>query len=723
MEYVNNPFPFGDHIVGPFDPPLGYGVSSSFAQCNPPADPYFIAYPSNELSAYPGFYSHAGPFEDYDEYVENLSRPRLTKEQVETLEAQFQAHPKPNSNVKRQLAVQTNLTLPRVANWFQNRRAKAKQQKRQEEYEKMQAMKTSVKKKDEDCSSSVDSDLSSSRKNEKQNEETTPKPAQEQVVLMQQSDTPYPMPFETQSNASHSIPKADVTSSPHHDFDSRVKAVVDKTKMTRKLVEDDGFQVQQVDKLLENNNNDLPTVPESAPPTWELSTYPNHAFNTKTIGTRHRPSSEALIAFDSPELWSRESSIIEQPLLRVSYSTCDARSPLPDSSLYSNIQPFLPTEASNFGAPGMSLQRREPCSSEQMEFPNLSNHHEIMSAAEQPPEKGFQDPQIAPQINKTFPRHRDKKPDLAARRKRPRPAAIGIGGPSRSLIGPSSMSPTTRAPTWGISHSLRHAKSSQNLGSGLSPRYAGVRKISAPLRSPLGIAASSELTEASCSNADFTVPPLVTTSMAPPTPLTPDDLQYLLPPTPNDAHYCLSPTDEMQFSRLFPASHSLDGHSPPRTPHHPDTLSQLQYHSSRPQIAPSAISTAYETYSLPATHGSILTGLWAEGSLVPGSISVPEVHMSKPTHISPITQHNHLGRTNIAAEESWSSFSPPQHHMKRSDSPLSQNTSAPLAREITAEFMIEEFPNQQEAHRLAAQQLSSEKPKSYMFTNRTPNDF
>ena len=55
------------------------------------------------------------PIMDYDEYVENLSRPRLTKDQVEVLETQFQAHPKPNSNVKRQLAAQTNLSLPRVA--------------------------------------------------------------------------------------------------------------------------------------------------------------------------------------------------------------------------------------------------------------------------------------------------------------------------------------------------------------------------------------------------------------------------------------------------------------------------------------------------------------------------------------------------------------------------------------------------------------------------------
>lgn len=53
--------------------------------------------------------------EDYEEGTENLTRPRLTKDQVDILEAQFQAHPKPNSMVKRQLASQTKLTLPRVA--------------------------------------------------------------------------------------------------------------------------------------------------------------------------------------------------------------------------------------------------------------------------------------------------------------------------------------------------------------------------------------------------------------------------------------------------------------------------------------------------------------------------------------------------------------------------------------------------------------------------------
>lgn len=75
-----------------------------------PIDGYMYPHPRMEMIDY-----YHQPIMDYDEYTENLSRPRLTKEQVETLEAQFQAHPKPSSNVKRQLAAQTNLSLPRVA--------------------------------------------------------------------------------------------------------------------------------------------------------------------------------------------------------------------------------------------------------------------------------------------------------------------------------------------------------------------------------------------------------------------------------------------------------------------------------------------------------------------------------------------------------------------------------------------------------------------------------
>ena len=53
--------------------------------------------------------------EELEEVGEVSTRPRLTKEQAEVLEAHFQANHKPNSMVKRQLAMQTKLTMSRVA--------------------------------------------------------------------------------------------------------------------------------------------------------------------------------------------------------------------------------------------------------------------------------------------------------------------------------------------------------------------------------------------------------------------------------------------------------------------------------------------------------------------------------------------------------------------------------------------------------------------------------
>lgn len=67
------------------------------------------------------------------------SKPRLSKDEVERLEKIFQENPKPSSSVKAQLAEELGLERPRINNWFQNRRAKAKQERKQEEYEARRA--------------------------------------------------------------------------------------------------------------------------------------------------------------------------------------------------------------------------------------------------------------------------------------------------------------------------------------------------------------------------------------------------------------------------------------------------------------------------------------------------------------------------------------------------------------------------------------------------------
>lgn len=80
-----------------------------------PHQPSYDSFYNDYSAEYTEFGTHGSLQDEYEEGTENLTRPRLTKEQVDVLEAQFQAHPKPNSMVKRQLALQTKLTLPRVA--------------------------------------------------------------------------------------------------------------------------------------------------------------------------------------------------------------------------------------------------------------------------------------------------------------------------------------------------------------------------------------------------------------------------------------------------------------------------------------------------------------------------------------------------------------------------------------------------------------------------------
>ncbi|KAK0618547.1 hypothetical protein B0T17DRAFT_592285 [Bombardia bombarda] len=66
-------------------------------------------------------------------------KPRLAKDEVELLEREFSKNPKPNSSTKRELAEQMGVEVPRINNWFQNRRAKEKQMRKTAEFEAQQA--------------------------------------------------------------------------------------------------------------------------------------------------------------------------------------------------------------------------------------------------------------------------------------------------------------------------------------------------------------------------------------------------------------------------------------------------------------------------------------------------------------------------------------------------------------------------------------------------------
>ncbi|PBP28301.1 hypothetical protein BUE80_DR000643 [Diplocarpon rosae] len=69
----------------------------------------------------------------------NETKPRLGKDEVDILEREFKKNPKPTTLTKRQFAEDMGVDLARINNWFQNRRAKRKQEKKQEAYEAGQA--------------------------------------------------------------------------------------------------------------------------------------------------------------------------------------------------------------------------------------------------------------------------------------------------------------------------------------------------------------------------------------------------------------------------------------------------------------------------------------------------------------------------------------------------------------------------------------------------------
>ncbi|KAH6606542.1 homeobox [Trichoderma cornu-damae] len=66
------------------------------------------------------------------------SKPRLSKEEVEVLEAEFQKNHKPNSSTKKALAESMRVDHARINNWFQNRRAREKKENNIREYEARQ---------------------------------------------------------------------------------------------------------------------------------------------------------------------------------------------------------------------------------------------------------------------------------------------------------------------------------------------------------------------------------------------------------------------------------------------------------------------------------------------------------------------------------------------------------------------------------------------------------
>jgi hypothetical protein len=126
-----------DHFTQSQWPTWGYAGADPFSSYSQlPTYPSYLA--DSIEAAYQSSQEHLLHNHQMSRATE--SKPRLSKEEVELLEAEFQKNHKPNSSTKKALAESMRVDNARINNWFQNRRAREKKENNIRAYEARQRM-------------------------------------------------------------------------------------------------------------------------------------------------------------------------------------------------------------------------------------------------------------------------------------------------------------------------------------------------------------------------------------------------------------------------------------------------------------------------------------------------------------------------------------------------------------------------------------------------------
>lgn len=544
-----------------------------------------------------------------------------------------------------------------IQNWFQNRRAKAKQQKRQEEFEKKQA------------DANEKQPISDSHHKARED-------GHEQTPTEKRETSATPTRERPESRDTASVPKT-----VSHDI-LGTGSTARETDSTPKFggslkCESEGSRESSCPETSSNGCED-------AAASWSGGTVPEIEIGVE----EQQPRIQSAIQLDHVDYLPQKAPAIDERFLHQLSS-----SPFSQSLLTVAPTQFQP----------------QTLSDEQQESYTSAHTDE----ATPPP----QSCQIRPSANggSFYTPQAERRGGLAARRKRPRPAAIGTNI-SRPFISQSSISPPRRSSSWGTCLSPSISKSAQNLLPDMSPKFSGIRKSSVSPRSPLTLPPSVEATSNAFSSTDLALPPPTTTSIGPATPMTPDDLQYLLPPTPNDTQYCLSPADDMSYTHMFRTSHMGNhGDSTFKPSANLLAMPNMCYPNSTAPMSASANQSTFGDCFLPGPIGPVISDYGTDGVSPPSyenGANLSEVPMS--TYLSPRIYETQY--SNAEESEYWNSASPSSSQDSHKGLDSSQSSYTP-------EFLIQEFPQQKETLAGAAQQLKSPTPRFYTFTNQTPHDF
>lgn len=325
--------------------------------------------------------------------------------------------------------------------------------------------------------------------------------------------------------------------------------------------------------------------------------------------------------------------------------------------------------------------------------------------------------------------------DIAARRNRRRPAALGATAlRSRSCAGPLSMSPTTVGSFLGPSTPVRRIKSTS---SNLNVSHGRIQKATpcSAQRSPLQFQNFAEIDAFNNANvmkrennlSSQTMPS--SAGLAPPTPLSPPDIQTPQLPYFSGQHG-LPFVYNTDYSGWFgPDTSGLDSNlaSPPATPLNAEMLARLQQHVLQqhqlpqpPQSAP-AFHTSFPQYSPPSSTGPPTCGMWSDAPTASPKVYSfpPTIHMPQPLYVSPIN----YGDSGAVNHQLPHSFPPPHQNDFPQGGGGSHHEFQLNSSPKVPEFFFHEFPEQKQAHRQISKHLEPHKPKNYVFANATPDDF
>ena len=634
--------------------------------------------------------------EEFEEGGEILTRPRLTREQVDVLESQFQAQPKPNSNVKRQLAAQTKLTLPRVAvssssssspttadhhyqNWFQNRRAKAKQMKKQEEFEINRSMGLAEGwKSDSHLPSGYTIPLHVKTPSEGQLQITQP---ETQSATEERSSTQEAGWASLQRALSAAATaQSQLTQQQEQSFVAMPTPRVPPASMTQTVPTSSTPDLSEnMTSFADWDGNASTTID------WPLQ---QNAEQTQPFDFGFGPSEPAFASDASQSIHDSPEETSQRSVIPAEMWPSSVHTPTAATQVYSHAVDNPSSSA--FPLPAFPASRRGSASDE------LTTGFDSFALAGTPPVPASIDTSGLQHFRRT-----DGEVDLAARRKRPRPAALGSAAlRSRSYGAPPSMSPTFRFGSQTSPHPMRHVKS---MGQNLNVRYPGIRKPSSAQRSPLNVATFAEAEEFQKLLTDAHQ----ARSLAPPTPVSSEN--FSIPPVPvfEDAGYIPHGQETPQQYHFNGQPINFDTASPPITPMKPEFFNQGQIHAMMPPVSAPPQYAVFPDQTPPYSAGPLTSSSWSDAPFTSPQMSYPQMtYMPQVMYPTSAQDFNYFHQFSL----------PPQPKVEMA-------YSAPPPEHKPTEFFIQEFPRQKEEHAHAAQQLSQQKPKNYVFSNATPHDF